>query len=658
MAPTAPSATPAPIIRRLPPDLVAKIAAGEVVERPASVVKELVENAIDAGASAVRVEVQRGGLSLIRISDNGCGIASDQIELALLRHATSKLQAFDDLFRVRTLGFRGEALASIAAVSHLELVSRPATQASGRAVRVEGGEVVSVAPAGCPVGTAVAVRHLFFNVPARQAFQRSPAGESRQIVQLCQQLALTAPHVRLLLEVDGRLALQAPGNGDLRDALAAAYDAPVAGHMLALPELEEDGVRVWGYCSGPEEHRNTRLYCTFSVNGRLVRSQMLSYAVEEAYHALLPGGRHPLAAVHLTVPTDDLDVNVHPTKIEVRFRRDRLVFSVVRRAMRQALSNFAPVPALQPFAIGGPPGGGQDPGPGNGGAQRGSEGHFGNPTPAGEGEAALPLSSPASGPAAGGAGMEGAWPLVPGDGAGALAAGLLSLASAAAGGDLAAGASGGAPGQRPPSGGLRALGQVGLTYIVAEDASGLYLIDQHSAHERVVYEQLLRAGDGSGTAGEGGEGRESGPPAGTQGVAQLLLTPEAVTLNGTQAAWLLEHADTLAGFGFQLEAFGGHTWLLRAVPRTLAAKGRAQAIGELIDGLIEHEYGAGPLDDQARWAIACHSAVRAGDRLAPPEMAALISQLERCDMRRTCPHGRPTMIHLSHAQLEREFGRR
>jgi DNA mismatch repair protein MutL len=597
-------ATAAPTIRLLPPDLVAKIAAGEVVERPASVVKELVENALDAGAKAVRVEIQRGGLSLIRVSDDGCGIPPEQLELAVLRHATSKLQAFDDLYRVRTLGFRGEALARVAAVSHLELTSRPAALPAAQAVRVEGGELRWQGPAGAPAGTTVTIRHLFYNVPARQAFQRTAVGEGRHIVQLCQHLALTAPGVRFRVEVDGRLALQAPGNGSLRDAIGAVYGAAVAGNMLALPELEEDGTRVWGYCSGPAEHRNTRLYCTFAINGRLVRSQMLTYAVEEAYHALLPGGRHPLAAIHLTVPPDDLDVNVHPTKSEVRFRHERLVFAVLRRALRRALSEFAPIPALSPSAVGGAPAGGA----GSSGARGAGgvvtegepEGEQGESGPAGAGPDRL-VQAPAPPPRAG-----------------------------------AAAAS--------PGGGLRALGQIGLTYIVAEDGAGLYLIDQHSAHERVVYEQLLQQA----TSGEG----EAGP------VAQLLLTPETLDLNGAQTAWLQEHGQALTRFGFQLEPFGGRTWLLRAVPRTVAARGRARALGELIDGLIEREYGDGPLDDQARWAVACHSAVRAGDRLAPEEMAALITQLERCDMRRTCPHGRPTMIHLSHSQLEREFGRR
>jgi DNA mismatch repair protein MutL len=610
-----PAPAPAPI-RLLPPDLVTKIAAGEVVERPASVVKELVENALDAGATAVRVEIQRGGLGLVRVVDNGGGIPPDQLELAVCRHATSKLAALEDLFRVQTLGFRGEALASIAAVAHLELMSRARGQPAGRVVRVEGGRVVHQAPTGCPEGTTVTVRHLFFNVPARQAFQRSPAGEARQIASLCHQFALAAPHVRFLVEVDGHRALQAPGSGGLREALAGAYGPSVAARMLALPDLEEDGMRVWGYCSGPEEHRNTRLYCTFCVNGRLVRSATLTYALEEAYHALLPGGRHPVAAVHLAVPPDEVDVNVHPTKLEIRLRRERLAFALVRTAVRQALADFAPVPALQPAAIGG----------------------------YGAGDAGSPRD-PYPWAAAG-------WPGTNAD----------SAAAAAAWPDAAEGPAEasqpelvrGAPAPPPPGapagpgsgsaarGGLRALGQVGLTYIVAEDASGLYLIDQHSAHERVLYEQLLRqARDGA------------ADPA-----AQLLLAPEAVELNGAQAAWLQENGAALRAFGFDVEPFGGSTWLLRAVPRAMAARGRGKALAELIDGLIEHEYGDGPLHDQARWAVACHSAVRAGDALAPEEMAALIVQLERCDMRRTCPHGRPTMIHLSHAQLEREFGRR
>ena len=606
---TAPAAS---TIRLLPPDLVTKIAAGEVVERPASVVKELVENALDAGATVVRVEVQRGGFSLIRVADNGGGIRPEELALAVERHATSKLGELDDLFRVRTLGFRGEALASIAAVSVMEITSRVAALPVGHSIRLEGGHVVGERPVGAPPGTTVTVRQLFHNVPARQAFQRTPAGEVRQVAQLCTHLALAAPHVRFTLEIDGRPALRTPGSmggaeagggmGALREALAALYGAPLAARALALPEVEEDGIRISGFCCGPEEHRNTRLYLSFVVNGRVVRSSVLTFAVEDAYHSLLPGGRHPVGVVRIETPLDDVDVNVHPTKLEIRLRRERLVFKLVRQAVREALREFAPVVEVR----------------------------VGEPMWAAGSEA----------PPAGDAALPG--PLA--DSSGASLAALARPPDHRVGNTLVEAAAPPPAGVVPVRAGqLRALGQVGLTYIVAEDGSGVYLIDQHSAHERVVYEQLLKQEEERG---------------GALPAAQLLLAPETVELSAVQHAWLVEHAASLAAFGFELEPFGGRSWLLRAVPRAIASKGRSRVLGELIDGLIEREYGDGPAHDQARWAVACHSAVRAGDALMPEEMAALITQLERCDMRRTCPHGRPTMIHLSHAQLEREFGRR
>jgi DNA mismatch repair protein MutL len=345
---------------------------------------------------------------------------------------------------------------------------------------------------------------------------------------------------------------------------------------------------------------------------------MLTYAVEEAYHALLPGGRHPVAVIHLAVPPEDVDVNVHPAKTEVRLRRDRLAFAVVRNAVRQALADFAPVPDLQPTVV-----------------EAGDWGWGSSTVEADSAPSAGHVAANAD-PDAGGAGATAQPVLVePARNAAPI------VGNQPSGSEAPAGAGGAAAPRRSA---LRALAQVGLTYIIAEDASGMYLIDQHSAHERVVYEQLLAQARAAGSA--------SAPP------AQLLLQPDTLELNAAQSAWLREHAATLAAFGFELEPFGGHTWLLRAVPRTLATRGRSKRLGELIDAMIEREYGDGPIDDQARWAVACHSAVRAGDALAPAEMDALIDRLQRCDMRRTCPHGRPTMIHLSHAQLEREFGRR
>lgn len=594
--------------------MVAKIAAGEVVERPASVVKELVENAVDAGARRVRISLQRGGQDLIRVVDDGHGIPADQLELALARHATSKVCTLEDLAHVSSLGFRGEALASIAAVSQLELESRPEGQAAGGRIRVSGGHVTQRSAAAVPLGTSVTVRQLFYNVPARQAFQRAPGAETRQVSYLATQLALAHPGVTLTLLVEpgqrqNATAFASPGTGRLLDAVVAAYGEAVAEGLLAVDAHDEHGAAIGGFVSPPDENRPTRLALSFFVNGRSVRSPMLAYAVEEAYHTLLPTGRHPLAVLHITLPLDEVDVNVHPTKAEVRFRHDRRLFGLVLRAVGAALERYAGVPQLRVASA--PPW-----------------------------SAALPAGSV---------------PPLAADTAIGVAALPLVPAPAAASGPPAAWAEGEATAPAR----LRVLGQVGLTYIVAEDATGVFLIDQHSAHERIVYEELVEQA-------VTGRGIQS----------QLLLVPEVADLEPHHAQWIGDpvHREVLAELGFAVEPFGDRTWLIRAVPGGLAQRTVLRAANrsdgpppspslrtelcDLIEGIIVREYGEGTLSDQTRWAVACHSAVRAGDPLALEEMEALIARLERCDLARTCPHGRPTMLHLSHAQLAREFGRR
>ena len=325
-------------IRQLSPEVVRYIAAGEVVERPASVVKELVENAFDASATSVRVAIQRGGLGAIRVTDDGGGIPADELELAVTRHATSKLATADDLAHVATLGFRGEALASIGAVSHLEIVSRPPDAATGARLRMVGGEITDQGATGGPAGTTITVRNLFYNVPARAAFQKSPTTEARHIITALGALALVRPDVAMSLTNNGRDALQAPGTGDLLDAIAAVYGPEVAGRLVPLPALEERGRAVSGFTALPDEHRANRQYLAFLVNGRWVRSPFLAHAVAEAYRAMLPGGRHPVAVIRLDVPPEDVDVNVHPTKAEVRLRNERLVYGLVQRAIREALT--------------------------------------------------------------------------------------------------------------------------------------------------------------------------------------------------------------------------------------------------------------------------------------------------------------------------------
>ena len=599
-------------IRQLSPEVVRYIAAGEVVERPASVVKELVENAFDAGATGVRVAIQRGGLGAIRMTDDGGGIPAAELELAVTRHATSKLATADDLAHVATLGFRGEALASIGAVSHLEIVSRPPDAATGARLRMVGGEITDQGATGGPAGTTVTVRNLFFNVPARAAFQKSPTTEARHVITALGALALVRPDIALSLTNNGRDALQAPGTGDLLDAIAAVYGPEVAGRLVPLPALQERGRAVSGFTALPDEHRANRQYLAFLVNGRWVRSPFLAHAVAEAYRAMLPGGRHPVAVIRLDVPPDDVDVNVHPTKAEVRLRNEHLVYGLVQRAIREALTaqDRATLPQWAGWS----------------------------PDPAPSGASSLPASEAATG----------GRPAPTHRGEGAASPFGAALASAAGAVRTEATAEEEAPPLLPeeavPHGHLQVLGQIAKTYIVAVGGTGLYLIDQHSAHERVLYEQLL--GEAADPAAESGDHSR-----------QLLLAPEVIVFSPAQHAWLEEHGEVLAELGFGLEPFGGQSWLVRAVPATLAQRSDTGTIAEVIDGALGREYGDGPMADRTRWSVACHGAVKAGDALTAAEMAEIIRQLEACDLGRTCPHGRPTMIHLSQDQLAREFGR-
>ncbi len=598
-------------IRQLSPEVVRYIAAGEVVERPASVVKELVENAFDAGATGVRVAIQRGGLGAIRVTDDGGGIPADELELAVTRHATSKLATADDLARVATLGFRGEALASIGAVSHLEIVSRPPDAATGARLRMVGGEITDQGATGGPAGTTVTVRNLFYNVPARAAFQKSATTEARHIITALGALALVRPDIALSLTNNGREALQVPGTGDLLDAISAVYGPEVAGRLAPLPALQDRGRSISGFTALPDEHRANRQYLAFLVNGRWVRSPFLAHAVAEAYRAMLPGGRHPVAVIRLDVPPDDVDVNVHPTKAEVRLRNERLVYGLVQHAIREALT--AQDRATLPQWAGWSP----DPAP-----------------------------SRASSPPTSGA-VSGVRPVPTsrhGDAAAPFGAALAAAAGAVRTEATAEEPPPLLPAEAVQRGHLQVLGQIAKTYIVAASGTGLYLIDQHSAHERVLYEQLLR---------------EAADPAAASGDRnrQLLLEPEVVALSPTQHAWLEEHGEVLAELGFSLEPFGDQSWLMRAVPATLTQRSHTGTIAEVIDGALGREYGDGPVADRTRWSVACHGAVKAGDALTTAEMAEIIRQLEACDLGRTCPHGRPTMIHLSQDQLAREFGR-
>ena len=568
-------------IKVLAQDVAAKIAAGEVIERPSSVVKELVENSLDAGASQITVEVTGGGIQLVRVTDNGCGIPADAVELAFERHATSKISVASDLESIDTLGFRGEALPSIAAVASVSLVSRPNDATAGREVRVRWGEVVGSAPHGCPQGTSVDVQGLFENLPARRKFLKSPSGETSRVSDLMARYVLAFSHVRFRLLVDGRNTLSSPGNGVPADTLISVYGAEAASAMLeARWEGPGDGYRVTGFISSPSLSRANRSYITFLVNRRWVQSPLLSFALTESYRGFLPEKRHPLAVLNLEVPLPDVDVNVHPAKREVRFRQDDRVFSALQRAVRSSLIATAPVPEIRL-----------------------------------DGEPPVPeIRQGSLGAASAGDRQRGELPP-----------------------DLPPTQAGPRPAEAMPS--LRILGQARNTYLVAEGPDGLYLMDQHAAHERVLFEKVST------------EVSQRKPQ------AQALLEPVAVELSPGQEELVQASMGLMERHGFALEPFGVRTYLLRALPAVVGNAEPSRALLEVLD-LMAHEGTTKSQEVALAASIACHSAVRAGMALGQQEMEELIRLLQACDNPHTCPHGRPTMIRLSSRHLEREFGRR
>ena len=589
-------------IHLLPEEIASQIAAGEVVERPASVVKELVENALDAGARQIRVRVAEAGQRLIEVSDDGQGIPAEELPLAVTRHATSKLHAAEDLFRIVTLGFRGEALASIASVSRFTIISRPPGAEIGARLRVEGGHAGTVEPLGAPPGTLVRVEDLFYNLPARRKFLKKPVTERRRIDALLTRYALAYPEVRFSLTQDGRSTLQTSGNGARREVLAALYGLETARRMLPVEALE-GRIRVEGFISPTDLTRGNRQGILFFVNGRPVQDSTLSAALLRAYHTLLMVGRYPYAVLFLAMPPEDVDVNVHPTKAEVRFRDKDAVFRAVQRAARGALLAHTPVPDIQVNSPYLPP---QEDAPFGGRAA--------------PWDSAAPRKGAETDSPLGGAYLPGTLPRPEDESASP------------------------SPQRQPPLPGsvplLRLVGQIASAYLVAEGPDGLYLIDQHAAHERVLFERFMAR-------------REETLP------AQALLEPVTVTLPPEQARLLEGELPVLAKLGFQVEDFGRNTFLVRALPTLLAKMDPAAALRVLVEDFEEDET---PLQGQVEAKIIARvckrAAVKAGQTLSRDEQEALLRDLEACQSPRTCPHGRPTMIHLSVDVLERQFGRR
>jgi DNA mismatch repair protein MutL len=585
-------------IHLLSPEVASQIAAGEVVERPASVVKELLENALDAGARHITILVDGAGKQLIEIADDGLGIPADQMILAVARHATSKLQSTEDLYHIATLGFRGEALASIGSVARLTITSRAAGSALAAQLRVEGGRAGTVEPCGGPDGTVIRVENLFYNVPARLKFLKSDATERRHIDELVTRYALAYPHVRFHLFQDGRPSLMTSGNNDRREVLATLYGVEIARQMLEVLS-EEDDLVINGYISPINLTRSNRREIIFFTNGRPVHDQALTAALVQAYHTMLMVGRYPLAVLFIRIPPEVVDVNVHPAKAEVRFRDGDAIFRGVQRAVRRALLASTPIPGL-PETL-----------------------RWGKP----ESTISLPGQQ---------AGMD--W---------RLAGNLPSEAVLTQGETVQPDAripgmeQAALTGSRIPL--LRLVGQVAVSYLVAEGPDGLYLIDQHAAHERVLFERFMKlhqAGD-------------SNVP------SQSLLEPVLIELPSASAQLIEEQLAVLTHLGFSVEPFGHGSFLIRAIPGLLTGMNPASALAVLIEDFEEDET---PLQDEHEARIIARvckrAAVKAGQALSPVEQKALLEDLEACTSPRTCPHGRPTMIHLSVDLLERQFGRR
>jgi DNA mismatch repair protein MutL len=586
-------------IRLLAPEVASQIAAGEVIERPASVVKELLENALDSDARSVSITIQEVGRTVIEVSDDGAGIPADEIELAVARHATSKLARAEELFSISTLGFRGEALASIASVSRLTISSRARDAREGARLRVEGGKSGKLEKVGMPAGTTVRVEDLFFNVPARLKFLKTDVTERRAIDNLVTRYALAYPQVRFKLSEGGNLTLQTAGDGDRRAILAALYGVDAAKQMLEVL-AEEAGFGLTGFISPTSLTRSNRKDITFFVNGRWVQDVPLNTALLQAYHTLLMVGRYPLTALFLTVDPEQVDVNVHPAKAEVRFRSQDRIFSFVQRAARRALLAYSPVPSATPAMWGG--------------AVRGIDPAWGLSHDSED----LPIT-----------GVQ----FVTGSGQFAG-----SPDQTAQGGKQVEGGQMAASLSVPL---LRLIGQIGATYLVAEGPDGLYLIDQHAAHERVLFEKLMA------------QHQMKNIP------SQTLLSPAVVHLPPAQAKLLEGQLEVLGHFGFEAEPFGAHTFQVRAVPALFGGSDPAAALRALVEDFEEDET---PLQAEVEARVAARVckrlAVRAGQVLSPDEQRALLNDLEACDSPRTCPHGRPTMIHLSVETLERQFGRR
>ncbi|MDD4996670.1 MAG: DNA mismatch repair endonuclease MutL [Syntrophales bacterium] len=591
----------------LPETLAHRIAAGEVVERPASVVKELLENALDAGATEISVELEKGGCRAIRVTDNGEGIRPEDVPLAFARHATSKIEAFEDLYRVRSFGFRGEALPSIASVSHVEMVTRRAESNVGTRLIIEGGTIREQNDTGCPAGTSVRVSRIFEMVPVRRKFLKSETTEQGYCLDWITRLALAQPGIRLLVSTERRTLMNIPAAKDLAERIALTLGRDFQDQLVRVTG-ERDGTKLGGFVSRPEFTRSGTDQMYLFVNGRFVKDYLLNHAVMTAYRRIIEPRRHPAAVLFLNVPQGDVDVNVHPTKMEVRFRNPRGIYGLIVESLcaaigagsREAVGKAGPYDegksaytarveeALKRYRISAGP----------------EKLFFGHSTPS---HRAAPMTA-----------MEPA---------------VREFQPVQ-----------GQPETEELFSDLRYLGQVAGTYLVFAGEQRLVLVDQHAAHERIVFESLKRGAEGTGK----------------KTIGQRLLLPEVVSLPPRELSFLTESLPVLEEAGIEAEAFGGDSVVVKAVPVFLSGTEARMLISDLLAECMEGDCRL-PLTEKREkifTALACRAAVKANRNLSGPEVETLCRDLDALPQAATCPHGRPLKIVISVGELEKMFRRR
>lgn len=578
-----------------------KIAAGEVVERPASVIKELVENAIDAKADRIEVEIMAGGTSFMRVSDNGIGMSREDAEKAILRHATSKIVQVDDLQAIATLGFRGEALPSIASVSRFNLQTRQAGAELGTEIKITGGKTTEIGAAGCNLGTTIRVEDLFFNTPARKKFLKTNNTESGRINEFIIKLAISHPEIAFKLINNNKSSLATPGRGDLKETLQSLYGASVGQSLLPL-EFEDEDIKLWGFVSKPSAIRSSRSWQTFIVNGRIIASRAIAKAIDNAYHALIPKSGYPLIALNIEVPQHTIDVNVHPQKTEMKFEDESRIFKAVYKAVLDAVRPKGQVGQLGQLAA-----------QADHVQQHVEKGlqelNFGQPV------MNFPLreEKPAM-----------TWQ----EGTTALAQDK-SVKSVQSVVDEE---------EKLPTAGMIPIGQVDDTYIIAQDGDSLYIVDQHAAHERVLFDRFSAQA-------------EHIP-------SQQLLVHLILDFSTHESQIIEENLELLAGLGFGLEPSGPNQFRLMEVPADVPSSQAEEFIREVLASMEElHRPTAAELRQAVLATTACKAAIKAGFKLNYRQMEILLQELNDTAMPYTCPHGRPTIIKFSSDELAKMFKR-